>query len=396
MARRIIRGVTRLSEEEKRRQAFSRKQETDTQQMAALLKLVQGTPYSREVFHVFLKDALTVLYPKAWDTIFKTSGERHLDLLKTTYLYFFGRPLDNLAFAANPSSVYWSVFTEIEAQVQAGNHLKGSDFEQRQGYLREATPQQVTPEQLGYTSFGATTREANRQARSSGMGPSLWDNFLNDIRRRVRRTYPDYDPNPDMNLLRQWFSEGFGLPEAEERMLQHLFVGRPATAGSVEGLSDPQDIANVRNQNILRQREELRAFLAEVRTRMRQLHPGWSPSNDRREITRAYDIGRSVDSVVRQLHARIQAQMPGTPPTPQSVDQFTRRNLTEPNRQEVARRRGVQNRRGENVFIGNVLRELRDTTLGGTEVDRLNTMRRLYQQGHSVDTAVAEMLARFR
>jgi hypothetical protein len=66
-----------------------------------------------------------------------------------------------------------------------------------------------------------------------------------------------------------------------------------------------------------------------------------------------------------------------------------------PTRRQTAERRGLQNRRGENTFIRDVLQRLRGVTLTGTEVDRLNLMRRLYQQGYSAEDAAIEIMSRF-
>lgn len=376
MARRIIRGITKLSEDEKRRKAFSNKRETDSQHMTTLLELVQDSPYSPEMYRAYLGDCLRVLYPKAWDTIFKAKADSGVELLKAGYLYFFGRPMDTVAFAANPSGIYWSIFNAIEHEVRQGNHLKASDFAERQGYLREHQTPQITPAQLGY-------RPAPEPANyRHAVNPEAFQAYVSEVRRRIRATHPEYSANPDMELIRRAFDEGLPAAQAEERVRMRLFADpnndRPV-ANVRSAPSSPDTLARRLLQPgspdpALAARGSQAGFFLTIRNRMRQLHPGWSPENDRMEITAAFNNGRSVDSVVTQLHNRIMAAAPG----PSGA---------------VAERRRVRSSRGnsssESIFIRDVLRSLTDSAFDGTAAERLNYLKTLYRQGHTTaDAAV--------
>jgi hypothetical protein len=390
MARRIIRGITKLSEDEKRRQAFSKKQESDAQHMAALMKVIQDTPYSREVYHGHLRDCLSVLYPKAWDTVFKATGDRHLDLIKAAHRYFFGQPLDTIAFASRPSEIYWSLFSTIENQVKQGNHLKDSDFTEKQGFLREA--QQVTPEAMGYTAPATETamqdrfaaiHETNRRRRlNPAVAPTLWQNFLDDVRMRIRRTHPDYSLNPDMQRLRTLFDEGRTEAEGEEYVRQRLWVEGNRDAARERNNPDtlarrllqPAPAANVRSVGTPAQFSD---FQEDVVRRMRLNSSTWMPTTDERTfISASFNNGRSAHQVAARLYEMMRER------TPQPARPPRRR------RQETTARQ-------ENPWLASVLRQLGNSRLTGTAKERMDYMKRLFRQGYSVEDGAIAVLARF-
>lgn len=380
MVRRIIRGVTKQTEEEKRRKAFAKKTETDLQHIVALLRMAQDTPYNQGVFHTLLRDALMVLYPKPWDTFFKRNADHPANFMKDAHRYFMGRALDTVEFAMAPGTVYWNVFQAIEKEVKEGNHLKDSDFADKQGFLRE--PRQVTASDMGFDRAQvADARRANLQA---------WDTFIVHLREvaRQRTDFTTQEITDHQRMIRSAFNAGSSLDEIMAE-LRTAITRRRANIRTIE-----QSVAEDMEAERVRQFTEgtpsrnspdvFSQFLANVRIRMRQRLPNYNLTDpDIEQIRSRYDAGIGIDDIVRYLQRQL---LPTSQPAP----------VTAPSRIRVSQSRRLRNNvASENRFIRDVWGMLRNDTLTGTSAERLTLIKRCFTEGYSVEDAASRVRRRF-
>jgi hypothetical protein len=389
MVRRIIRGVTKRTEEEKRREAFSKKQTSDAAQVSALLKIVQGTPFSEQVYHVLLRDALMVLYPLAWDTSFKGSASTARGLLNTAHIYFHGNGMDAVLYANRPQDVYWRVFSEMEAQVKAGKHLTADAI--GKGSLLRRTDQ-VTPQDMGYTDQQVANVRSDAEREAIRLAE-----FRDTVERRMRQLVPGWTVAGISEVTQRGIDRAYRSGRSADSVVSQLYnrYGDESQRSIDEAVQRPLD----RNTPSRASPDVFSQFVANVRSQMRRAFPEYSVNQDMEFIRSRYDAGIGIDAICTALRGRLRD---ASPPAPAQNRVFRPgRAITSfiedmpPTAPPEPPRRSRTRSLTQNQFIARVMEGVRGRTLTEGAAQHLAFVMRHYRRGASVDDTITAMLARF-